>query len=235
MELYFWAFVVALLIFAVGGGVSVYEGMRRLHDPETIEAPLVNFAVLGASILVEGFSFRVAWQEHKTRYPDVPPWTAIQASKDPSVFAVLLEDAAARAGLFVALLGVTLAYTFDAPVFDGLASIAIGGVLVLTAVLLARETLSLMTGESASVEILDTTQDVISGDPRVREIQELLSLQLGPRNILLAISIDFRDDLSGTEIELAVRELTDALISAQPSITRVFLRPIRRGDASIAA
>ena len=202
--------------------------MHRLSDPEPIETPLVNFVVLGASILVEGLSFRVAWQELRTRYPDVPPWTAIQASKDPTVFAVLLEDTAALAGLFIALLGVTLAYAF-APLFDGLASIAIGGVLILNAALLARETLSLMTGKSASVEILDAVQAVLAGDPRVREIQELLSLQLGPRNILLAISIDFHDDLSGTEIEFAARELTDALISAQPSITRVFLRPIRGG------
>lgn len=229
MELYFWAFVVALLIFAVGGAASIYEGLHRLADPIPIQAPLVIFAVLGASILFEGLTFRVAWRELKARHPDVPTWSAIQASKDPSLFAVLLEDAAALAGLFVALLGVTLAYALDEPLFDGLASIAIGGVLVLTAALLARETLSLMTGESATAEILDATRAVLEGDPRMRDIQELLSLHLGPRNILLAISIDFRDELSGAEVESAARELTEALMRTHPSIKRVFLRPVQRG------
>ena len=229
MELYFWAFVVALLIFALGGSVSIYEGLRKLSHPEPIEDPWVAFVVLGACIVFEGLSFRVAWRELKVRYPGVSPLAAIKASKDSSVFAVLLEDSAALIGLGLALWGLLLVYLLDAPVFDGLASVAIGGVLVMTAVFLSRETLSLMTGESASREVLDEVQAVVRADPRVTEVQELLSLHLGPQDILLAMAIDFADELASPEIELAATDLTRALTRAHPSIKRVFLRPVQRG------
>jgi cation diffusion facilitator family transporter len=228
MELYFWAFVVALMIFGIGGAVSIYEGVHKIVDPEPIHAPYVNFVVLAACILFEGLSFRIAWRELKQRYPGVSPLAAIKVSKDPSVFAVLLEDAAALIGLAVALVGVLCAFALDSPIFDGAASVAIGGVLVAAAVLLARETLSLMTGESASREVLDVARAVLSQDPRVLQVQELLSLHLGPADILLAVSIDFRDDLTSPEIERAASELSSALTRSNRSIRRVFLRPIEQ-------
>lgn len=228
MELYFWAFVVALLIFALGGAVSIYEGVLKILKPEPLTDPWVNFVVLAACILFEALSFRVAWRELRARYPDLHPWRAVKASKDPSVFAVLLEDAAALVGLSVALVGLGLEYLLDAPVLDGAASVGIGLVLVVTAVVLSREILSLMTGESASREVLDAARALLVRDPRVEAIQELLSLHLGPRDILLAVAIDFRDELTGGEIEAAARELTAVLREGQPSITRVFLRPVER-------
>jgi cation diffusion facilitator family transporter len=227
IEIYFWAFVVALMIFALGGAVSIYEGVHRLRQVHSIENVWANFAVLGVSVVIEALSFRVGWRELRRCNPGVDAFTALRGSKDPSVFAVVCEDAAALVGLSIALIGVGLAHLLDAPVFDGLASIGIGLVLVLTAAFLARETLSLMTGESASAEIVADVRARLVSDPAVVAVEELLTLQLGPNDILVAVSIDFRDQMTSSEIEAASRALTDALQRMHPAITRVFLRPIR--------
>ncbi|WP_046863618.1 cation diffusion facilitator family transporter [Microvirga massiliensis] len=231
MEIYFWAFVVALMIFALGGAFSIYQGLHKIAAPEPIHDPWINFAVLGASIVFEGLSFRVALRELRAVRPGVPLWQAVKGSKDPSVFSVAVEDAAALTGLVVALLGVGGAYLLDQPVLDGVASVAIGCVLVLAAAFLARETLSLMTGESASRTVLHCVDSIVTADPRVNRVEEVLSMHFGPDDILIALSIDFRDELNGAQIEEAARDLITALERADPSITRVFLRPVSRADA----
>lgn len=233
MEIYFWAFIVALLIFALGGAVSIYEGVHRLQDSRPIENPLINFAVLGISIVIEGLSFRVALKELQRSFPNRSLFSAVKASKDPAVFAVLCEDAAALLGLLIALAGISLAYFTDHPVFDGLASIAIGVVLVIVAAFLARETLSLITGESASAEIKADANRILQSDRRIRAVDELLTIHLGPNDILVAIAIDFDDALSGAGIEIAANELSDRLQQAHASIRRVYLRPIRNRQQRI--
>ena len=231
MEVYFWAFVVALLIFALGGAVSIYQGWHKLSAPEEMHDPWINFAVLGFAILLEGYSFRVALKELRAIDSKSTTFAAIRRSKDPNVFAVLCEDAAALVGLVIALLGVGLAYTFDAPVFDALASIAIGVLLVLVAIFLARETLSLITGESASPEVRADVRRILGSDPRVLSVQEALTMHLGPAEVLLAASLDFSDDLDGAEVESAVRDLTARIEAAHPEITRIFLRPIQKAPS----
>jgi cation diffusion facilitator family transporter len=235
MEIYFWSFVVALLIFALGGAVSIYEGFHKLAAPEPMESAWVAFAVLGGSVVIEAFSFRVALRELRAAYPDVPLWTAIRRSKDPTVFSVLCEDAAALAGLAIALVCVSLSYAFDAPAFDALGSIAIGALLVLVAIFLARETLSLITGESASAETREAARAILAGDERVNAVQEVLTMHLGPREILLAASLDMKDDLDGAGIERAVREIAGRIEAAHPEITRIFVRPVDRGGRPTAA
>jgi cation diffusion facilitator family transporter len=225
MELYFWAFVVALMIFALGGAVSIYEGVRKIREPELIEDAWINFLVIGASMLFEGYSFRVALREIRRQYPDQGLWEAVRMSKDPTVFAVLLEDAAALTGLAIAGLGLGLAYWLDEPILDGVSSIAIGCVLVLAAIALSHETRSLLTGESASKQVLGTVRSVLDADQRVKSVDEILSLHLGPNEVLLAVTIDFREDLSGEEVEAASRELIQKIQKARPEITRAFLRP----------
>lgn len=228
MEINFWGFVVALLIFALGGAVSVYQGLLHIFEPEPMENAWVNLAVLAASAVFEGLSFRVAWKEMRSRYPTLSPFAAMRASKDPGVFAVMLEDLAALTGIAIAFTGVTLAYVLDQPVYDGIASLAIGVVLILAALFLSRETLSLMTGESASRDVLARARAVITDDPRVEALDEILSMHLGPRDILLAVSVDFTDTMTSSEIETAVRELTEALRQTHHSITRVYLKPVTR-------
>lgn len=225
MEIYFWAFVVALLIFALGGAVSIWQGWHKLSEPEAMHDPWINFAVLGVSIVMEAFSFRVALKELREVDPKNTTFAAIRRSKDPSVFAVLCEDAAALGGLLIALLGVGLAYLLDEPKFDALASIAIGVLLVVVAVFLARETLSLITGESASPEVRADVRRILATDPRVSSVAEVLTMHLGPTEVLLAASLDLDDALDGDGIEAAARELTARIEAAHPEITRIFLRP----------
>ena len=225
MELYFWAFVVALLIFALGGAFSVYEGWRKIAAPHPVEGAWINFAVLGAAVLFEGLSFRVARREFRRSHLGEPFWDAIRRSKDPGVFAVLLEDSAALAGLLIALVGLGLAEWLDLPVLDGVASIGIGLLLVATAVFLANETRSLLTGEAASPRLVEAVRALLLADRRVASVDELLSMHLGPNEVLMAVTIDFRDDLPGGAVEQAAAALTRRIETAHPEVTRIFLRP----------
>ena len=226
MELYFWSFVVALMVFALGGAFSIYEGVLRFRAPEPMDRPWINFLVLGAAILFEGGSFLVALREHRRRHPERGRFlSSIRASKDPSLFAVLLEDAGALIGLLIALAGVSGATFFRLPQADGVASIAIGMLLTAIAVFMANETRSLLTGEAASPEVIDAVRKVLCDDPRVVEVIEVLSLHLGPQEILVGVTIDFRDDLPGGGVEDAASELSARIQEAEPAITRLFLRP----------
>jgi cation diffusion facilitator family transporter len=228
MELYFWSFVVALMIFALGGAVSVYEGIRRLNEPGPIVRPWINFLVLGLAILFEGGSFAVAWRQHRRRQPRERFFASVRASKDPSLFAVLLEDAAALIGLVIALIGVSIAVLFDYPQADGLASIAIGILLGFVAVFMANETRSLLTGEAASPAVVADVRRILEDDPRVVEVLEVLSLHFGPSEILVGVTIDFDDHLPGAGVEHAAQDLSEEIQRLHPEITRLFLRPGER-------
>lgn len=229
MELYFWSFVVALMIFALGGAFSIYEGALKLMRPEPIERAWISFLVLGLAILFEGASFTVAFREHRRRHgPGGGFLASVRGSKDPSLFAVLLEDAGALMGLLIALVGVTAAVVFDIPQADGLASIGIGVLLTLIAAFMANETRSLLTGEAAAPAVVADIRRILESDERVVEVVEVLSLHLGPREVLIGVTIDFRDDLPGGMIERAAEALSRDIQAAQPSVTRLFLRPGRR-------
>jgi divalent metal cation (Fe/Co/Zn/Cd) transporter len=188
-----------------------------------IKSAWVNFAVIGVSRVFEGLSFRVAWREMRARFADVPIWTAMRRSKDPSTFAVLLEDGAALLGLAIALLGVGASVYLDEPRADGIASVAIGALLINTAFVLARETQSLLTGERASATILTRAREIIEADSRVARIEELRSLQLGPASVLLAGTLDIRPDLPATEQRRAFTDLHKAVQAGLPGITYLYL------------
>jgi cation diffusion facilitator family transporter len=227
MEVYFWAFVVALLIFALGGAFSIYEGVLKIVRPEPIERAWINFVVIGLAMLFEGGSFLVAWREFKAVRRETPFFQAIRRSKDPSIFAVLLEDGAALAGLVIAALGVAGTSLFHIPWADGAASVAIGVLLVLVAIFLANETRSLLTGESASPRIVAEVRAMLEADPRIDSVAEVLSMHLGPQEILLGVTLDFRDTLTAVEIEQAGDDFAQAIRAIDPRITRVFVRSER--------
>ena len=224
LELYFWSFVVALLVFTLGGAVSIYEGLHKMRHPEPIESAWVNFVVLGASIVFEGLSFAVAYREFRARYAHLSLWSGIERSKDPSAFAVLLEDGAALAGLGVALVGVSVSVWFDLPAADGAASIVIGGLLVVTALVLARETRSLLTGESTSPRVLAAARAVLDADPRVTKVENIMSLHLGPAQVLLAITLDLQRNLTVDQIRATADDLRQRIEARQPIISHVFFR-----------
>jgi cation diffusion facilitator family transporter len=230
MELYFWSFVVALMIFALGGAFSIYEGVLKVINPEPIERAWISFLVLGGAMVFEGSSFLVAWREHRAQNGPGPFLASVRSSKDPSLFAVLLEDAAALVGLVIALLGVGVAVVFQVPQADGLASIGIGVLLTLVAAFMANETRSLLTGEAAAPSVVASVRRILDADPRVVEVIEVLSLHFGPEDVLVGVTIDFDADLPGGEIEQAAQELSDRIQADQPSVTRLFLRPARRGQ-----
>jgi cation diffusion facilitator family transporter len=227
MELYFWSFVVALLVFALGGGVSIYEGIVKIAHPAEIENAWINYLVLGAAIAFESASFLVAHREFRKDNGKASLFHSIRLSKDPSIFAVLLEDGAALAGLVIALAGIAASEILAAPIADGIASVGIGALLVVVAVFLANETRSLLAGEAASPEVRRAICALATADHRVVSAPEVLTLHFGPHEIMAAITIDFDDNIPGHEVEQAARDLSAKIRSEMPAITRVFLRPLK--------
>ncbi|MCC0041562.1 MAG: cation transporter [Rhodobiaceae bacterium] len=223
-ELYFWSFVVAILIFAVGAGVSIYEGIHKMQDPHPVTSPLVNYLVLGAAMVFEGAAWWIAYKEFDTRRGKRGFIDAIRQSKDPTVFTVLFEDTAAMLGLMVAFAGIMAAQYTGALWLDGAASIVIGLILAGTAVVLAIETKSLLIGEAAAPEMVAGIRDIITAQGNaVTAVNELRTLHNGPDDILLAISLDFRDDIRAGQVEEIVYALERAIKDRFPSVRRVFI------------
>ncbi|MDE0279928.1 MAG: cation diffusion facilitator family transporter [Gammaproteobacteria bacterium] len=223
MELYFWTFVVAILIFSLGAGLSIYEGVSKLQNPHTIQKPLVNYIVLGFAMLFEGAAWWVALHEFRKTKGALSYIKAIQRSKDPTVFTVLFEDSAAMLGLCAALIGISLAQITGNPVFDAIASIVIGVILACTAALLAYESKGLLIGEAARPRVIGSIRRIVNGHEGIISINELLTMHFGPRDILLCLSVDFVDGISASEVESTISDMEADIKSAHPEITRVFI------------
>jgi cation diffusion facilitator family transporter len=236
-EIYFWSFVVAILIFALGAGISMYEGIHRTLHPEEISRPMVNYIVLGAAMIFEGVAWWFAWREFRKQMGTRGVMESVRASKDPTTFVVLFEDSAAMLGLVLAAVGLTLSQVLAMPVFDGIASISIGLILGITAVMLAIRTKSLLIGEAADpalVEDVTGRADVLEA---VETVNEVLTLHMGPHYVLLNISVDFKDSLDAGAIEQSIDRLTRDIRAAHPDIKRVFIEAEARapkGDAASA-
>ncbi len=222
-EIYFWAFIVAILIFALGSGVSIYEGVHRVMHPEPVSDPVINYIVLGLAAVFEGFAWWFAWKAFRGQMRGRSILTTIQASKDPTTFVVLFEDSAAMLGLFVAAIGLTLGEVLGMPVFDGIASIGIGLILGATAIMLAIRTKSLLIGESAEPEIVADVRRRAAAIDAVVTVNEVLTLHMGPHDVLLTISLDFRDDLPAGDVERAIDRLTRDIRAEHADIKRVFI------------
>jgi len=223
-ELYFWTLVVAILVFALGGGMSVYEGIKHLHETSAGTAsPVVNYIVLGLSFVFEGASWAVATRGflRVKRRPSI--WREIRASKDPTAFAVVFEDSAALLGLIVAFLGVFLSHRLDAPYLDGCASILIGLILAVVAVVLAVESKGLLVGESADPEVVVSIRGIAASQKGVDRVLEVLTLQLGPEDVLLNLDVRFRSELAASDVERVVDEIEDAVRAAHPEVRRIFV------------
>ena len=229
-ELYFWAFVVAVLLFAMGAGVSFYEGVQKILHPHPITSPSINYAVLGFAALFEGVAWWVAWKEFEKSRGDDSLVEALQHSKDPAVFTVLFEDTAALLGLFVAFIGILLADFGGILWADGAASVVIGCILASAAWILAYETKSLLIGESANQRVIAGIKGIVKRQRHVRNINELRTMHLGPRDILLVVSIDFRDDVSAGTVEDTITELEMQIKSDFPDITKIFIEAQSEAD-----
>ena len=232
-ELYFWAFVVAILIFAIGAGVSIYEGWRHIAEPEPLADPLVNYIVLAISFALEGTSWFIAMREFAATKGAMGWWQAIHRSKDPAGFIVLFEDSAALAGLVIAGVGVWASHAFADPRIDGVASIAIGAILVMVAALLAREAKGLLIGERADPAVIATIRDIVAAHRGIVGVNHVRTIHTAPEAIFAAISADFDDGLSMNDGERIIEEIEDDLRAAVPTLSSIYIRPEKRENAVI--
>jgi cation diffusion facilitator family transporter len=222
-EIYFWSFIVAILIFAVGAGISIYEGVHHILHPVEISDPFINYIVLGFAFLFEGAALCFAVKEFNKVRGKRRIFEAVRHGKDPTIFVVLFEDSAAMLGLLVAFIGIYLSQVTDNAAWDGVASVIIGCVLGGTAFWLAFETKSLLIGERADKEVVEGVENIIMSAGGVNKVNEVLTLHMGPEFILANISIEFSDNLETGQLERIIHNLDRKIKSTYPDIKRIFI------------
>ena len=214
-----------MLIFSLGGGFSIYEGAMSFQDPEPSASPLVSYAVLGTAAIFEATALTVSVREFNRQNSQRKDslWTAMKRSKDPSSFIVIFEDAAALLGLGVAFGGVYVSQVTHNEIYDGIASIIIGIILTFVAIVLVLETKGLLIGESALPETRDSIKAIVQADPAVTNLGPLITLHMGPKDVMLALNIEFVDALSADDIEAAVRRIEQSIRMNHEDVKRIFI------------
>tara|TARA_B100001971_G_scaffold171412_1_gene163737 strand:- start:87 stop:1049 length:963 start_codon:yes stop_codon:yes gene_type:complete len=223
MELYFWTFVVAILIFGLGAGVSIFEGIKKIQHPEVVTDTFVNYIVLGIALVFEAVAWFIAFKEFRGSQGKRGIIQTVRDSKDPTVFTVLFEDSAAMLGLLVAFAGIWLAEYLQLPVLDGVASVIIGIILAITASLLAYESKGLLVGEGADKEVVGVIREIVNQENGIISINETLTMHMGPQDVLLNLSLDFSDNLSSPEVEAIISRLESKIKAEYPQIQRIFI------------
>ncbi len=222
-ELYFWTLIVALLFFAVGGGMSVYEGIRHILSPESISDPRLSYAVLGISLVFDAASFVVGLRALHKQSPGRRIVDVVRYGKDPSVFTVVLEDIADMAGLGIAGVGVFLSVQFKAPWIDGAASVGVGLVLAGVAVILAGQSRGLLIGERASPAVLSTVEEAAREEHGIVRIQRMLTMHLGPDEVLLVLDVEFTPNLPVAEASSAMARIEDRVRDRCHEVTHIYV------------
>jgi cation diffusion facilitator family transporter len=223
-EMYFWSLIVAIILFGVGGGMSLYEGITHLQHPTEIGDPTWNYVVLSIGLVAEGASWAIALRELvRRRGRDESLWQALRTSKDPAIFTVVGEDTAALLGLLIAFVGVFLGHQLESPSIDAAASIAIGVVLVVVAGFLAYESKGLLVGESADPDVVRHIRMQVEDDPAVQGVRRLLTMHLAADQVLLNLDVEFRPSLSAQEVASSIDRLEAAIQQAQPQIRNIFI------------
>lgn len=224
-ELYFWSFIVALLVFALGAVVSIYQGVHHIFEPEPISSPFINYVILVVAFLCEGFSWLTALKGFRKYKGNMGYFEAFRKSKDPTTFTVLFEDSAALVGLVIAFLGVFLSHYYHAPTLDGIASILIGCILAIVAFLMARETKGLLMGESADPALPKHILELVQQDHAVLYANGVLTQQMGAHQVIASLSLEFKDNLTSDEIEACVNRLEIRVKHLHPEIVGLFIKP----------
>lgn len=222
-ELYFWTLIVAVLIFALGGGISIYEGIKHIQHPEQQTDPTVNYIVLVLAFLFEGAAWYIAFREFQQLKGRRSYLQAVRDSKDPTTFTVLFEDTAAMLGLIVAFIGIYLGHAFNIPELDGLASVVIGLILCVVAGFLAYESKGLLIGEGVDSETKASITRFVEQDPDVDRLVRALSMHFGPNDVLLTLEIAFRPALSAAQAAAAIDRMDKAIRSAHPEVRHLFV------------
>lgn len=225
-EIYFWAFVVAVSIFCVGAALSIYEGVKKILHPEPVKLLNISLIVLGISIIFEAYPWWIAYSEAKNLKSEKGFsgfFDLAVRSKNPTVMVVLFEDSAAMIGLLVAAAGITLVHVTGRPFFDAAASILIGIMLFILALFLARETKALLIGESADTKDRELIRQVVCSAPEINRCGQLLTMHMGPDDILVNMEVEFADDLSTDEVEMVIDKLEQSVKAILPSVTKIFI------------
>lgn len=224
-ELYFWSFIVALIMFTLGAGVALYEGVQHVLHPTEVSDPIINYIVLACALVFEGVTWTIALREFNRVKGKLGYFEAMRRSKDPVGFTVLFEDTAALLGLVIAFAGTFLAEHLGMPILDGVASLAIGALLGLTAVMLARESKSLLIGEQASRAVRDSILAVVHDLPGVDRAHIAFTVHQAPDEIVVALSLEFDDQMTAPEIEKATNALESAIHDAHPEVIAIYVKP----------
>jgi cation diffusion facilitator family transporter len=222
-ELYFWGLIVAVLIFGLGGGLSFYEGVQQVRHPQPMQNPMWNYVVLGIAAVFEGSSFVIALRQFLKQAGNTPFWEALHRSKDPTTYTVLAEDSAALIGLVVAALGIALSQRFDKPVLDGTASLIIGLLLAGVAVALIWESRSLLIGEGIRPETARAIRSIALAQPKVRDVGRVLSMYVGPDDVLVTMDLDFDDGTAAADAGAAIAAIERQVRERYPMIKRLFI------------
>ena len=227
-ELYFWSFVVAVLIFAIGAGVSVYEGIQHILHPEPLRDPWINYLVLGIAAAIEFGSWTVAMKEFRLHKRDMGYFEAAENTKDPSTLTLLLEDSAALVGIGFAAIGTAATQLTGNPVYDGAASIAIGVLLAFVSIFLARETKRLLIGEPADRRLVEDLKAAAAAQPGIEHVNGVATIHVGPRQVVVAMSLEFADSLNATDIERVVEELENGICASYKLVSMLLVKPQSR-------
>jgi cation diffusion facilitator family transporter len=225
-ELYFWSFVVAVLVFSLGAGVSVYEGIIHIAHPEPAVSPLIAYAVLLIAFLLEGWSTVEAYRDFNQARGSLGWFEAIRQSKDPPSFIVLLENGAAMAGIIAAAIGLMLSQLTGDPFFDGAASIVIGVILGFTAALLAYESKGLLIGEAADPELVANLRKLAGEMPGVVGVGYVLTVHSSPDQVTVMMNVDFDNDIRAGDVERVVCRIEEEARQHWPQVRRLFVRPM---------
>lgn len=234
-ELYFWALIVSLLFFALGGGMSFYEGVQHVLHPSRLGDPSWNYIVLGASAVFTLASFSVAFRGFRSRRLGRSYWRTFRESKDPTLFTLAIEDLADLCGLSIAALGIFLSYRLRNPSLDGVASIGVGLVLAAVALLLARESKGLLIGEGANARVLAAITRVAREDRAVVAVRRPVTIYFGPGNALLAMDVEFRSDLTTADIASAVDRLEERIRHDEPDVKHIYIEAEALRQAAAAS
>lgn len=223
-EIYFWGLIVAMLLFSLGGGMSVYEGITHLQHSQELTSPFWSYVVLAAAFVFEGISLYVAVRELiRSEGFSGGLIDAMRRSKDPSIYVVVAEDTAALAGILIAAIGIFLTDHFQNPVFDGAASILIGIMMGFVAIFLAHESKGLLLGESASRHTIKAVKEVTNADPAVKEVVESLTMHFGPNQVLLAMKVRFKPDIPAAKVAEIIDNLKVQINQTVPEIRKIFI------------
>ena len=226
-EIYFWSFVVSIMIFALGGGIALYEGIKHLMEHHTevdhsTKMKVWNYAVLAGSLVFEGASLWVGWKEFRINNP-TGFVSAMKESKDAVSIAVIVENGAAVIGLLIAMLGLSLMYYFNNPAFDAWSSILIGLLLTYVSYFMAKESKHLLIGEAAIDEEIQEIVDIIKSYEQIEDFGNIKTMHMGPNDIMLGANVNFKDNLTIKQVEPLIKEIKERIVEKNPDIKHIFI------------